>query len=612
MLCEHIFVSNSKYLHGPGLSELKKSKRKDLTDLQYNYLLNINLDENLWDDFLSDEFLKTHSPFLLPDIIESIVIIKKFLLEKKHILLYGDRDTDGVSSTSLLAIYFRAKVQEYGGKLTVRTSSANDDYGLCETVIRNIESISPDLIITLDFCTSNYDEINFLAKKCITVIVLDHHEIPVKIPNCKLINPKRLDSIYPEKRICTSVLAMKLILALKCADAYEKEIAQKEEYLFSHLIPIAYNSINYTEILHKNPEILESTLDLLDLSSVGTITDMMPLLGENRIIVKNGIRTFQKVLSKGHPQRLGLRSLLSKSGLRSEKILSKDLGWTVGPILNAAGRMGKTETALSLLLAEKMEDADKQSEELISLNKERKDRTKRNVFRTEKYFERKPERTTRKIIFCYEPDLEPGVSGIVASKLVETYKKPVVFLTPDHGKARGSVRSFGRENVIDLMNLVSDLLEHYGGHPEAGGFSIAIEKIPQLEDRLVQVADEWLKEESTPESPKTSIISLFPEQMTEKIYNELLLFEPFGQGNPIPLLSIKEAGITGLRFLGDGSHLRFSIQKASAKIKGLVWNHAGEFNDLLSKKSKIDLWGNLEENFFNGITTLQFVVNKFS
>jgi single-stranded-DNA-specific exonuclease len=605
-------VSTSKYLHGPNLSDLKKSKRKDLTDLQYNYLLNINLDESLWDDFLSDDFLKIHSPFLLPDVIDSILIIKKFLLEKKHILLYGDRDTDGVSSTSLLAIYFRSKMDEYGGKLTVRTSSANDDYGLCDTVLRNIESISPDLLITLDFGTSNFDEINFLAKKGITVIVLDHHEIPVKIPNCKLINPKRLDSIYPEKRICTSVLAMKLILALKCADAYEKEIVQKDESLFPRLVPIAYNSLDYKEILNKNPEIVESTLDLLDLSSVGTITDMMPLLGENRIIVKNGIQTFQRVLSKGHPHRLGLRSLLSKSGLRSEKILSKDLGWTVGPILNAAGRMGKTETALSLLLAEKMEEADKQSEELISLNKERKDRTKRNVFRTEKYFERKPERTTRKIIFCYEPDLEPGVSGIVASKLVEAYKKPVVFLTPDHGKARGSVRSFGRENVIDLMNLVSDLLEHYGGHPEAGGFSIEIEKIPLLEERLVQVADDWLKEESASESPKISIISLLPEQMTEKIYKELLLFEPFGQGNPIPLLSIKEAGITGLRFLGDGSHLRFSIQKASAKIKGLVWNRAGEFNDLLSKKSKIDLWGNLEENFFNGITTLQFVVNKFS
>ncbi len=600
------------YTHGPAYSELKKSKRKDLTDLQYSYLLQSNLEESLWDDFLSDEFQKTHSPFLLPDIADSIVLIKRILKEKKHILLYGDRDTDGVSSTSLLAIYFRSKIQKSGGKLTVKTSSANDDYGLCETVLRNIESISPDLLITLDFGTSNFEEINLLAQKGVSVIVLDHHEIPLQIPNCKLINPKRLDSIYPEKRICTSVLAMKLILALECADAYEQNMVHSQGSLFPDLSKLSYHSIDFLKTLQENPQILETTLDLLDLSSVGTITDMMPLLGENRIIVKNGIRTFQKVLAKGHPERMGLRSLLTKSGLRADKILSKDLGWTVGPILNAAGRMGKTETALSLLLAEKYEEAEKQSEELIFLNKERKDRTKRNVYRTEKYFERKPERTQRKIIFCYEPDLEPGVSGIVASKLVENYKKPVVFLTPDHGKARGSVRSFGSENVIELMNSVSDLLEHYGGHPEAGGFSIALEKIPLLEERLISAADSWLKEDSSPEIPRASLVSLLPEQLTEKLYEEILLFEPFGQGNPIPILSIKDAGITGLRFLGDGSHLRFSIPKASLKIKGLVWNRAGEFNDLLSKKSKLDLWGTLEENFFNGMTTLQFIVNKFS
>jgi single-stranded-DNA-specific exonuclease len=605
-------VNKTEYIHGPSFSELVKSKRKNLTDLQYNYLLQTNLEESLWDEFLSDEFHKTHSPFLLPDIVESISLIKKNLKEKKHILLYGDRDTDGVSSTSLLAIFFRSKIQEFGGKLTVKTSSANDDYGLCETVLRTIESISPDLLITLDFGTSNFEEINLLAKKGISVIVLDHHEIPLQIPNCKLINPKRLDSIYPEKRICTSVLAMKLILAFECADAFENKVVQSQGSLFPDLSNLSYQSIDFPKFLEENPKILESTLDLLDLSSVGTITDMMPLLGENRIIVKNGIRTFQRVLAKGHPERLGLRSLLTKSGLRSEKILSKDLGWTVGPILNAAGRMGKTETALSLLLAEKFEDAEKQSEELIFLNKERKDRTKRNVYRTEKYFERKPERTQRKIIFCYEPDLEPGVSGIVASKLVESYKKPVVFLTPDHGKARGSVRSYGSENVIELMNSVSDLLEHFGGHPEAGGFSIALEKIPLLEERLIIVADSWLKEGSPTEIPKASLVSLLPEQLNEKLYEEILIFEPFGQGNPIPIFSIKEAGITGLRFLGDGSHLRFSIQKASLKIKGLVWNRAGEFNALLSQKSKLDLWGTLEENFFNGMTTLQFIVNKFS
>ena len=603
-------MDKNNYTHGPSVSELIKSKRKDLTDIQYNYLLNLNLDESQWDEFLSSEFSRTHSPFLLPDIYGAIQEINKALIEKKHILLYGDRDTDGVSSTCLLAIYFRQKVNELGGKLTVKTSSANDDYGLCDTVMKTITSLNPDLLITLDFGTSNYDEINLLADKGITVIVLDHHEIPKKIPNCKLVNPKRADSKYPEKRICTSVLSMKLILALKCAEVFVEE--KRTDSLFFDPNSLNYSEIDYKKIISNHSQILSSTLDLLDLSSVGTITDMMPLLGENRIIVKNGMKTFQRVIGVGHPERVGLRALLTKSGMRSEKVLSKDLGWTVGPILNAAGRMGKTETALSLLLTQKPSEAEKHSEDLLSLNKERKERTKRNIFRTDKYFERIPDRTTNKIIFCYEPDMEPGVSGIVASKLVERYKRPVVFLTPDHGKARGSVRSYGKENVIDLLNMVSEILEHFGGHPEAGGFSIKIENIPELEKRLISVADNWLLNVPEEDISKKSIFSLSPEQLTERLYNELTIFEPFGQGNPLPLLSIKGAEINSLRFLGDGTHVRFSIPKASAKIKGIVWNDASSFNQILSLKSSLDLWGVLEENYFNGVTSIQFVVNKFA
>ncbi len=603
-------MERHNYIHGPNLSGILKSKRKDLTDIQFNYLLNLNLDESQWDEFLSSELTKTHSPFLLPDIFGAIQKIITALNEKKHVLLYGDRDTDGVSSTCLLAIYFRQKMNESGGKLTVKTSSANDDYGLCDTVMKTILDLSPDLLITLDFGTSNYDEINLLADRGITVIVLDHHEIPQKIPKCELVNPKRADSEYPEKRICTSVLAMKLILALKCAGAFIEE--KRGDSLFFDSKKIDFKELDYQKILSKYPEILSSIHDLLDLSSVGTITDMMPLLGENRIIVKNGMKTFQKVIGVGHPERIGLRALLTKSGMRSEKVLSKDLGWTVGPILNAAGRMGQTETALSLLMTQKPSEAEKHSDDLLSLNKERKERTKRNIYRTDKYFERKLERSTNKIIFCYEPDMEPGVSGIVASKLVERYKRPVVFLTPDHGKARGSVRSYGKENVIDLLNLVSDILEHFGGHPEAGGFSIKIENIPELEKRLIEVADAWLSSIPEIDTSKKSVFSLSPEQLSEKLYHELSIFEPFGQGNPQPLLSIKGAEINSLRFLGDGSHIRFGILRASAKIKGIVWNEAVQFNELLSTKSSLDLWGVLEENYFNGITTIQFVVNKFT
>lgn len=596
--------------HGPSISELKKSPRKDLTDLQYNYMLGLDLEESQWDNFLSSDFEKTHSPFLLPDIHGAIALLRSAIREKKHILLYGDRDTDGVSSTSLLAIYFRNLISNHGGKLTVKTSSENDDYGLCNTVIKKILEISPDLLITLDFGTSNYDEINFLAEKGITVIVLDHHEIPVRIPSCKLINPKREDSRYPEKRICTSVLSMKLILALKCAELYENE--NYDGTLFFDFNSIDYTKIDYYLYLKKYPELIQFAKKLLDLSSVGTITDMMPLLGENRIIVKNGMTTFEQVLLESQPTRLGLRALLIKAEVRPNKILSKDLGWTIGPILNAAGRMGKTETALSLLLTDTESQADRHSSELLELNKERKERTKRNIYRTEEYFRRKPERAHRKIIFCYEPDMEPGVSGIVATRLVEKYKKPVVFLTPDHGKARGSVRSYASENVIELMNLVSPLLEHYGGHPEAGGFSIELSKITELETRLQEIEDLWLGSESPGEPNLYSVFSLRPQDLKEEIYNQLSLFEPFGQGNPIPLLSIRSAKITAFKPMGDGSHARFSIVGASSKIKGVVWRDAEALNDTLNKKPSVDLWGTLEENYFRGSTNLQFIVNKFS
>lgn len=602
-------IESVDILHGPLLNQLKKSPRKGLSDIQYNFLLNLNIEESQWDDFLTADFEKTHSPFLLPDIFGAITILRKAIREKKHILLYGDRDTDGVSSTSLLAIYFRNLISNYGGKLSVKTSSENDDYGLCSTVTKKILDLSPDILITLDFGTSNFDEINFLAQKNITVIVLDHHEIPIRIPECKLINPKREDSKYPEKRICTSVLAMKLILALKCAEIFETEM--NDGTLFFDYNTLDYKNIDYINYLKKYPELIQYAKNLLDLSSVGTVTDMMPLIGENRIIVKNGMSTFERVLAEKQPSRLGLRALMVKAEVRPKKILSKDLGWTIGPILNAAGRMGKTEAALSLLLTDTEVLAEKHSNELIELNKERKERTKRNIYRTEEYFKRKPERTQRKIIFCYEPDMEPGVSGIVATRLVEKYKKPVVFLTPDHGKARGSVRSFGSENVIELMNLVAPLLEHYGGHPEAGGFSIELSKISDLEIRLQEVEDLWLGSLEIDVASKSSIFSLLPQDLTESLYNELSIFEPFGQGNPVPLLSVREAKLTSFKPMGDGSHARFSIVGASSKIKGVVWRDADALHDLVSKKSTIDLWGTLEENYFRGVSNLQFVVSKF-
>ncbi|HNB98091.1 MAG TPA: single-stranded-DNA-specific exonuclease RecJ [Leptospiraceae bacterium] len=549
------------------------------------------------------------TPFLLPDLTASIQLINRHIENKSHILLFGDRDTDGISSTTQLGIFFRTVHEANGGKLTVKTSSANDDYGLCPNVLTFIKSANPNLLITLDFGTSNYEEINELASLGIDVIVLDHHEIPVKIPKCKLINPKREDSIYPEKKICTSTLAMKLIFAFELDQIFKKE-GLPSDTLFPDLESI-YRNKNIEDYFEKYPTLIEKLKSLLDLSSIGTITDMMPLFGENRIVVRNGIESLSKVLKTKPSNRKGLYSLMSSIKINPEKITSKDLGWGIGPALNAAGRMGKTEVAVKLLFANEEKEAEIATRDLLQLNTERKERTKRNLYKVEEYFKRKPERTKEKIIFCYEPDMEPGVSGIVATKLVETYKRPAIFITPDHGHGRGSIRSYQSENVLDLLNLVSDLLIHFGGHKEAGGFSIELKNIPLLEQKLKTVANEWLTNQEDIITEEQSIVSFQPSDITEKIFNDLQIFQPFGQENPEPLLSIKGAKIISFKPMSDGQHARFQVLGASPKIKFIIWNRASEFENFISKNSTVDLFGILEENFYNNSTTIQFVVSEF-
>jgi single-stranded-DNA-specific exonuclease len=595
------------FKHGPSLKELSQSQPTNLTPLQLLIAESILSEfdhpiESLFDFRLEN----LPSPFLLPDLLAAVVLLRKFVYEGKKILLYGDRDTDGVSSTSLLALFLKQRLKD-PQLLEVKTSSEKDDYGLCPTVIERILKVHPDLLITLDFGTSNYDEINFLSKKGIQIVVLDHHEIPTRIPNCLLINPRREDSLYPEKKICTAVLAFKLVQAYLLIEAYELE---NNKNLFPCFDIDFYKNLDYLGLLKSHPKILEKSHQILDLASIGTITDLMPLVSENRVIVFNGCNSILNTLKSPTPDRIGLHVLLKNLSLNTEKITSKDLGWSIGPVLNAAGRMGKTETALSLLLSENEEEASKLVQEILELNKERKERTKRNLFRVDGYFSRKKEREERSIIFCYEPDMEPGVSGIVASKLVEVYKKPVVFVTPEHGKARGSVRTFGNENVIELFEMISDLLIQHGGHPEAGGFSIELDKIPLLEARLIEIGERWVKTSSKGNFTQ-SLVSLSPEELTAELYQEISLLEPFGHANPVPILSIKDAELVSFKILGDGNHARFCILKSSPKIKGLVWNRGKELFELLSKKSKIDLWGNLEENYFNGTTSLQFSVIHF-
>lgn len=563
---------------------------------------------------------------------------------KSHILLYGDRDTDGVSSTCLLALFLKSHPAFRELTISVQTSSDSDPYGLCPEAVTKIKKIKPDILITLDFGSSQADEIEELTRLGIQVIVLDHHEIPARIPaNTFLISPRREDSKYPEKKICTSVISFKLIHALlfRMSEEYnrvyqveedgrnvfflngcmieESQIGQNERIPFKNelLLPKQESPDDSARLVfyHQNAKIenLLETLSLeVDLSGIGTITDMMPLTGENRMIVKLAIRSLRHCLDpKTNSKRYGTIALLKKLNLSLEKLSTKDLGWSIGPALNAAGRMGKTEEAVKLLLSEDEITADKRAADLLQINEDRKERTKRNVDRMERYFARKPERTEKPVIYCYEPDMEPGVSGIVATKMANEYKKPAIFVTPDHGDARGSIRAYGKENALDLLNSLSHLFLHFGGHPEAAGFSISLNNLPTFEKELYEKAELWLNAKSTSiDYDFKTDLTVLPSELNDQLFKEWKDLEPFGQGNPDIKLGLKDVKPFHLTPLSGGKHIKFHCM-GSGSLKYMIWNKGEEFQILTSSVDTIDIIGSLETNTFRGKTTLQFMVEWF-
>lgn len=581
---------------------------------------------------------------------EAVSLLLTVVKSNRKILLYGDRDSDGVSSTCLLAFFLKSHPEFQSANLEVMVSSESDPYGLCKEAVSKIKKAKPDLLITLDFGSSQADEIDELTSLGIQVIVLDHHEVPVRIPkNCALINPRRTDSEYPEKKICTAALSFKLVTAILFHQSsewnqyYSKTILAEDgskvvQYFqngiklssettstinfsnttvnpypedFSTNIPLDDERKLFYYQCQKIPQFFEQLEEETDLAGIGTITDMMPLVGENRHFVKLALESLTK-LYIGDKKRKGLKELLKELKLNPNGITTKDLGWSIGPVVNAAGRMGKTEEAVSLLLSESESDAKIRAKLLLSINEERKERTKRNMDRVERYFARKPERTRKEVVYCYEPDMEPGVSGIVATRMVDTYKKPAIFIAPDNGDARGSIRSYGQENVLQLLESLSHHFLHFGGHPEAGGFSITIDQLPKFESELYEKAKLWLDEDNLSKNIHQieTDFTVLPEEMGDKLLKEWKDLEPFGQGNPDIKLGIKNAKAIHLTPLSGGKHVRFHIV-GSGSLKFMIWNKGEEFQNFMSKHGSFDLVGSLEENFYQGRKTLQFIVEWF-
>ncbi|MBE7438112.1 MAG: DHH family phosphoesterase [Spirochaetales bacterium] len=586
-------------------------------------------------DYFSPD-LEIDSPLLLPDMEMAVLLLRQVLDQGGHILLCGDRDVDGVTSVSLLAHFLRSEQERRGaGSLTLRVSSEGDDYGLSGAFYEEIKTHRADLLITLDMGTSNGAEIKELRARGSNVIVLDHHQLgdSTWIGDYALVNPVR---IHPDCKIATVGLAFKFILAYALSFTREwnllftlddlnfrlgayidgesplpREALPVKDYRLGPLEldllrrdPRRNGRILFARILAARPRLFELVLAWTDLVALGLMTDLVPLRGENRKLVRLGLGL--SPLARRRSFREGLSSLMNAQRLDQESLTSRDLSFSLGPALNAAGRMGKTELAVQLLTARKKEDAREYSSALLRLNEERKARTEENWKIVREMLQANPARKECSILFCFDPALKSGVSGIMATRLVEEYRRPVIFINPDGAHARGSIRRYQNEDVLEILRQSARFFEQYGGHKEAAGFSIAYEQIDPLENHLRELFAQWQPGER---HDSGAHLVLSASQISFRTYLELSRLEPFGQGNPPPLIEL--AGVRVHKHsVMKSIHLKFKVAQCPAEF--VLWHRGADFIERGGLAATLRLRGHLEKNTFAGRRTLQFRVQEYS
>lgn len=563
--------------------EENSDKNQFILQLLYNRGLKTKEEFAWFFDLASLDFF---DPFLFNDMEKAIDLIISHIKLGNKIMIYGDYDADGVTSAALLYdvfSVFKAKVDFY---LPDRVS---EGYGLNKTAIEEIKKEDFKLIITVDNGIRNKEEVDYAKGLGLDIIVTDHHTLPEKredLPNCLIINPADEKSSYPFRCLAGVGVAFKLASAL----------------------------IKKSKLEDKDKERL--ICKSLDLVALGTVADMVPLLGENRLMVKKGLEALNET------KRFGLQELIKISGL-SGNLNSYNIGFQLGPRLNAASRIKHANSALNLLIVKDEQEAKNLAEELNNRNSERQKVTEELMSSAESQIN--PENIEKIIIVknSKEDAWNEGVIGLVAGKLSEKYYRPSVVIAKtsevfedEHGQKKeiykGSGRSIEGFNLVEALEENKDILYKYGGHPMAGGFSIIGDHNMLLfVDRLRERADKILDEKTL--TPKIKIdLELDFEDINDLLIEGLEEMAPFGQSNPAPKMASFDVKIIDVVKMGnEGQHIKFRFlddKKNSLKnFWGISFGGTKKYSEL-NVGDRVSVVYNLEFNNFNGNRDIQLKI----
>lgn len=537
-------------------SKIEKLARDfKISELIARVLLNRNIAENDVEMYLNPTRNDFHDPFLMPDMKLAVEEIIKAIETKKKVIIYGDYDVDGITSITVLKKF----LEERGLLVDYYIPNRLDEgYGLNKPAIEQISNKGYQLIITVDCGISGIEEINYANELGMKVIVTDHHETLEELPNAiAVVDAKRKDSKYPFSMLAGVGVVFKLIQALSI---YLK--LDEKEYL-----------------------------KYLDIVCIGTISDIVPLVNENRVIAKLGLKLVAQT------KNLGLRALIKASGYKN--IDSNMVSFGLAPRINACGRMGYEQEALKLFLTDSVTTAMSITERLNKYNCDRQS-TEKVIF--EEAIQKLENELDENSIILASENWHHGVIGIVASKLTDMYYKPTILLCLEGEEAKGSGRSIAGFDLHEALCKSSDYLEKYGGHGMAVGLTLKANQIENFKQRFREIVEKSNIKEITQVILIDKQIEL--KELTLETVNQIKLLEPFGEGNKMPIFMCKNLKIDSIRALSEGKHLKLTLKEGNQILDAIGFNMGKLANDYLLE-DKVDVIGYLEINEFNGNSQIQ-------
>lgn len=514
--------------------------------------------------FFRPDLQLIHDPFLMKDMDKATERLAEAIRDREKIIVYGDYDVDGTTATSILYTFLKDFGVEVDYYIPHRFK---EGYGINIEGVEYAARENARLIVSVDCGITAVEETRIAKERGIDLIICDHHNVGEEIPDAvAVLDPKRKDCTYPFDGLSGAGVGFKLV------QGTIRKLGLAEQVAFQ----------------------------FLDLVAISIASDIVPLIDENRVLMREGLNRINS------EPRIGIKALLDLIQIEVGSVTTSSIVFSIGPRINAAGRMGDAGKAVKLLIAETPEEARARAHELEAINIQRRDKDTKTMEEAMSMVDKQYNLEKVSSMVLHDPDWHLGVIGIVASRLVDTYYRPAIMLSTVDGKIKGSARSIRGFNIYEALKQCEDLLEQFGGHEFAAGLTIREENLKEFRNRIDEIAAGMLSDQDF--EPELRIdCELYLDDIDMRFWKLMSQFEPFGPRNLRPNFVSRDVEVVGVPTIVGSGHLKMKVAQNGSGVFDVIGFNMHEYLPMIrnTKQKKIDIAYSLEENYWNGRRTLQ-------